>query len=277
MRQQATWAPLHARVAESTAASSAATKISPEWDTVYRVVSATSEVAVTLDGQGTKPPLGRPVVDRAFLGKQIAQSLRRDILLGVLPSGTRLSQQQLCERFGTSRMPVRDGLRLLTHEGLLTTDAGLHSIVAPISRADLLDAYLIEGTLTGMAAVRASRNADDSDLAELRELHAAMGTAARRDAHQMAQLNWTFHRTINRMAGSRKLLSAIKTTSLDLPRDFLVEVPEWGTQSNAEHAEILKAMGDGRHDDAGQFMQQHIIDSGNGLVASLTARGLQVD
>ena len=68
---------------------------------------------MTLDGPDSKPSLGRPVVDRAFLGRQIAQSLRRDILLGVLSSGTKLSQQQLCERFGTSRMPVRDGLRLL--------------------------------------------------------------------------------------------------------------------------------------------------------------------
>jgi DNA-binding GntR family transcriptional regulator len=212
------------------------------------------------------------------LGKQIAESLRRDILLGTIGPGTKLSQQQLCEEFGTSRMPVRDALRLLTHEGLLMTDAGLHSIVAPLSRADLLDAYLIEGTLAGMAAVRASKQAADADIAGLRELHEAMVKAtAQQDHHRMAEVNWNLHRRINRLAGSRKLLSAIKATSLDLPREFLVEMPEWGTRSNAEHAEILTAMSEGRHEDVGRLMKEHIVNSGDGLVASLAARGSQLD
>jgi DNA-binding GntR family transcriptional regulator len=218
-------------------------------------------------------------VDRgAQLGKQIAEALRRDILLGVIPSGTRLSQQQLCERFGTSRMPVRDGLRLLSHEGLVTTDATLHAVVAPISRADLLDAYLIEGTLTGLAAERASQNATDKDIAELTEMHAAMLKAAVNSDHQrMAELNWQFHRRINRLARSRKLLSAIKVTSLDLPRDFLAEMPEWGPHSNVEHAQILAAMGEKSHDEVGRLMRQHIMNSGVELVTSLVERGAQLD
>jgi DNA-binding GntR family transcriptional regulator len=247
---------------------------SPELKTSYRdrrtVDRALEGWAVTVsDGQ----------VDRGtFLGKQIAQLLRREIVLGIIPSGTRLSQRQLCEKFGTSRMPVRDGLKLLSHEGLVTTDATQHSIVAPLSRADLLDAYLIEGTLTGLAAERASQNATDDDIAELQKLHEAMvESAAESDHQQMAELNWTFHRRINRLSRSRKLLSAIKTTSLDLPRDFLAEMPEWGPDSNVEHAKILKAMSKRRHADVGRLMKEHIINSGNELVASLIARGTQLD
>jgi DNA-binding GntR family transcriptional regulator len=218
-------------------------------------------------------------VDRGpQLGKQIAEVLRRDILLGVLSAGTRLSQQQLCARFGTSRMPVRDGLRLLAHEGLVTTDATQHAVVVPISRADLLDAYLIEGTLTGLAAERASENAVDKDIAELTELHAAMlKSTVNGDNQRMAELNWQFHRRINRLARSRKLLSAIKITSVDLPRDFLAEMPEWGPQSNVEHAQILAAMGEKRHDDVGRLMKQHIVNSGVELVTSLVERGAQLD
>jgi DNA-binding GntR family transcriptional regulator len=218
-------------------------------------------------------------VDRGtVLGKQIAQSLRRDIVLGIIPSGAKLSQQKLCEKFGTSRMPVRDGLKLLSHEGLVTTDATQHAIVAPLSRADLLDAYLIEGTLTGLAAERASRNATADDIAELQNLHEAMvESSAERDHQQMAELNWTFHRRINRLSRSQKLLSAIKTTSLDLPHDFLAEMPEWGPHSNVEHGKILKAMSRRRHADVGRLMKEHIINSGNELVASLIARGTQLD
>lgn len=213
-----------------------------------------------------------------FLGKQIAESLRREILLGIIPSGTKLSQRQLCERFGTSRMPVRDGLKLLSHDGLVTTDDTQHSIVAPLSRADLLDAYLIEGTLTGLAAERASRKATDDHIIELKELHVSMvQSAAADDPQRMAELNWMFHRRINRLSGSPKLLSAIKATSLDLPRDFLAEMPEWGPHSNMEHAEILKAMSNRRHAEVGRLMKAHIINAGNELVTSLLTRGTQVE
>jgi DNA-binding GntR family transcriptional regulator len=212
-----------------------------------------------------------------FLGKQIAESLRRDILLGIIPSGTKLSQQQLCEQYGTSRMPVRDGLKLLSHDGLVTTDDTQHSIVAPLSRADLLDAYLIEGTLTGLAAERASRKATDDDIIELKELHESMVESAAAGDHQrMAELNWMFHRRINRLSGSPKLLSAIKATSLDLPRDFLAEMPEWGPHSNVEHAKILKAMSNRRHAEVGRLMKEHIINAGDELVTSLLARGTQL-
>ncbi|ABH00833.1 possible transcriptional regulator, GntR family (plasmid) [Rhodococcus jostii RHA1] len=217
-------------------------------------------------------------VQRALLGNQIADELRRNILLGVIKPGTRLSQQQLCEEFGTSRMPVRDGLRALIHEGMLTTDATQHTVVAPLSRSDLLDTYLIEGTLTGIAAERASRNAQEADLLALTGLHEAMLDAAAQENYQkMAELNWTLHRNINRLAKSRKLLSAIKTTSLELPRDFLVEMPEWSVKSNCEHGQILDAMRAGEHDEVGRLMTEHIVDSGRGLVAYLESQGLELD
>jgi DNA-binding GntR family transcriptional regulator len=220
--------------------------------------------------------VGDRLVQRSLLGNQIADALRREILLGVIKPGTRLSQQQLCERFGTSRMPVRDGLRVLSHEGLLLTDAGQHTIVAPISRADFLDAYLIEGMLAGLAATRASKNATRPDIDALTDLHDAMLAAAAAGDHaQMVQLNWTFHRTINRLAQSRKLLAAIKSVSLDLPKDFLAELPEWSDRSNAEHAEVLEAMAAGRHKAAGTLMTAHIVDSGKGLIEFLEVRGLK--
>jgi DNA-binding GntR family transcriptional regulator len=230
-------------------------------------------------GEGWTVTEGDGGVNRGtFLGKQIAEALRREIVLGILPSGTKLSQAKLCEKFGTSRMPVRDGLKLLSHDGLVTTDGTQHSIVAPLRRADLLDAYLIEGTLTGLAAERASRRSTDDDIAELQELHESMvESGAASDHQQMAELNWTFHRRINRLSGSPKLLSAIKATSLDLPRDFLAEMPEWGPHSNVEHAKILKAMRNRRHADVGRLMAEHIIKAGNELVTSLLARGAQFE
>jgi len=219
----------------------------------------------------------RPV-QRALLGNQIADALRRDILLGVLKPGTQVSQQKLCEQFGTSRMPVRDGLRVLAHEGLVVLDAAQHTIVAPLSRADLLDSYVIEGALAGMAAERASAHASVEDLAHLESLHQLMVDGALQDEFsEMADLNWNLHRSINRMAQSRKLLSALKKVSLDLPRDFLTQMPEWSSRSNDDHEAVLAAMRAKKHKRAGAAMRQHIVNSGDGLIVYLEAAGLELD
>jgi acyl-CoA synthetase (AMP-forming)/AMP-acid ligase II/DNA-binding GntR family transcriptional regulator len=212
------------------------------------------------------------------LGNQIADTLRREILLGRLPSGTRVSQQQLCEQFGTSRMPVRDALRELVHEGLMTLDSARHIVVAPLSKEDLLDAFTIEGVLTGMAAERASQRASEADLEALDRLHHAMLDAAEQMRQgAMVELNWSFHRKINHMSGSRKLIVALRKVSVDLPRDFLEQIPEWNTNSNADHARILAAMRAKKHKNAGKYMTEHVMESGRGLVEHLAAHGVQFD
>jgi len=212
------------------------------------------------------------------LGTQIADELRRDVLLGRLLPGTRVSQQELCERFGTSRMPVRDALRSLVHEGLMFVDSTQHIVVAPLSREDLLDAFTIEGVLTGMAAERASRRAVAEDLERLDALDAQMVEAVANGRQDlMVELNWTFHRKINHMSGSRKLLVALRKVSVDLPRDFLAQVPDWSEKSNTQHAAIIQAMRNRRHKAAGTLMTEHVVESGHGLVAHLVAHGAQFE
>jgi DNA-binding GntR family transcriptional regulator len=217
-------------------------------------------------------------VERKLLSSQIADSLRRDILFGILKPGTKMSQQQLCEIFGTSRMPVRDALRALVHDGLMMLDETNHILVAPLSRADLIDAFTIEGVLTGLAAQRASELATEAELDELEQLHESMVTAAAAgDLSLMVDLNWQFHRRINRLAGSRKLLVGLRKVSLDLPRDYLEHVPQWIERSNKEHAQILAALRERRHEDAASLMREHVVNSGRGLVGFLESQGVQLD
>jgi DNA-binding GntR family transcriptional regulator len=217
------------------------------------------------------------VVQRASLGGQIADALRQDILFGRLKAGTRLSQRELCEQFGTSRMPVRDALRALLHEGLLTLDSGQHTLVAPLSKSDLLDSFIIEGTLTGLAAKRATDLCSAGDLEELNSLQRQMVSAAKMPANaapaSMAGLNWTFHRKINRMADSRKLLAALRVVSIDMPRDFLERLPEYQPLAIDEHAQILSAMRAKDGSRAGDLMTKHVISSGKALIDYLEAQG----
>lgn len=227
------------------------------------------------DSPGTKRSAD---LQRAPLGSQIASALRRDIFLGRLRPGTRLGQQELCEEFGTSRMPVRDALRELVYDGLLMRDGARTVVVAPLNRADLLDSFHIEGMLNGMAAERATANATEEDFAALESYHNGMQESlAASDHAQMARYNWLFHRYINRLSQSRKLIAALRVVSLDVPRDYLTEVPEWGRKSNREHAEIIAAMRAGDAEKANRLMTDHLSNSGAGLADFLAAKGLEID
>jgi DNA-binding GntR family transcriptional regulator len=209
---------------------------------------------------------------RKPLGNQIAETIREDILLGRLSSGTVLSQQRLCEEFGTSRMPVRDALRQLTSEGLIVSTPSGHSHVAGLTSEDIRDAYYVEGSVHGRMARRAAANATPADLATLRALHDQMVDAEHRDLREVANVNWRFHRLINVLAASPKLLACIRTVSLSIPREYLLEMPEWATRTNGEHAEILSAFEARDLNAVEARVRAHVENAGTNLIDYLARR-----
>jgi DNA-binding GntR family transcriptional regulator len=205
----------------------------------------------------------------------VSEAIRGDILYGRLKPETRLAQQELCERFGVSRMPVRDALRQLTFEGYLTQDEGRRCRVATLSRQDIIDTFVVEGVLHGYAARRLTQIATDADLAELQTLHEEMD-ASQNDPYQFGALNWHFHRRINHLSNARKVVAALKTLAMTMPRDFAIEFPEWVPGSNQEHAQIVASML--KRDDARveELMQQHIGDRGKSVAEYLERKGVQL-
>lgn len=213
-------------------------------------------------------------VNRSPLGHQIADRIRRDILFARLPPGRPLRQQELCERYGTSRMPVRDALHQLEHQGFVVTTRGGRAEVAAFSREDIEDVFYAEAVLHGRAARRATERATGPDLAELESLHQQMLVTARAgEGAAMAHLNWRFHQHINRMAGSHRLLAAIRSVSVQIPRDFLAELPEQQDLSNRQHAAALEAIMARDPDRAEALLRQHIEDACQQFIGYLESGG----
>jgi len=213
-------------------------------------------------------------ISRRSLGSQIADQLRQEILLGRIPPGTSVSQERLCELYGTSRMPVRDALVALTNEGLVVSTPGGHSVVAQMTRADVEDAFDIGAVVHGRAARRATERAGDEELARLRGLCDEMAAAeAADDVDLLGELNWRFHKEINRLAGSAKLLAMVRSVSMDIPRSYLSELPGWATHVKDEHEAIVEALIARNGDDAERLMQHHLRQAGNHLADYLERRG----
>jgi DNA-binding GntR family transcriptional regulator len=170
-------------------------------------------------------------------------------------------------------MPVRDALRQLVSEGLITYTDGGHSIVASQSASDIEDAFYIEAIVHARAAKRATENITDPELTDLEQLHDKMiAAAADKDVMALADLNWQFHRTINRIAKSHKLNAALRTVSLSLPREYLIEFPDSIERGNADHASILAAMRQRDGEAVEQLMQRHV-----GLAWGVVAKRLLPD
>lgn len=221
-------------------------------------------------------PLPAPTrLNRQSLGSQIAQQLRQDILLGRLEPGSLVSQRELCIQYGTSRMPVRDALRQLAYEGLVVSSPSSRSVVAALTTEDIEDSFLVEAVVHSRAARRATEYATGEDIAALESLHEQMLAATRSgDLESIVDLNWRFHGRINVLAGSAKLLALIRTVSVGVPREYLVEIPEWADRSNAGHAEILSAMQRRDTDAVVDAVRRHVEEAGTNLAAYLETRGL---
>jgi len=216
-------------------------------------------------------------ISREPLGSQIANAVRDEIFSGRLPPGTHLSQEEIRKQFGTSRIPVRDALMMLASEGLVVELGSGRVQVAGLSRRDLEDVFLIEGFLHGLACKRAAERITDPELVELRGLHERLAAAVESgDADFVAELNWSFHRRINQISGSAKLIAALRPLALSMPRGFLAMVPNWAPKALQMQEQLLSALADRDGAKAEEISSSHTQRAGAELAAFLCKQGIDL-
>src|SRR5919108_834065 len=138
------------------------------------------------------------------LNEQIAARLRADVLSGRLPADHRLLQEDLAARFQVSRIPVRDALRMLEAEGLITTHPRLGTKVAALSVEDLEELYEMRIALeprNARRAVEALRAEDDEAMVQ----HLSGMASAADDVRAWFTAHAEFHRTLNERSGRSRI------------------------------------------------------------------------
>jgi len=144
-----------------------------------------------------RPPLG----SRA-LYEQVADRLREDIFSRRLEPGSWIDELKLAAEFGISRTPLREALKVLATEGLVTMKLRRGAFVAEMSRDDVAQVYHLLGLLESDAAASVAECASEAERAELAALHAQLERHARqRDA--FFAVNERFHMALLRIAGNR--------------------------------------------------------------------------
>lgn len=101
---------------------------------------------------------------------RVAEILREEILSGALAPGERLRQEDIALRFGASRQPVRDALRLLEGDGLVTLVANSGAWVSKLSESECFEAYQVRERLEPLLISQSIPNLTDTQLQRLTEL-----------------------------------------------------------------------------------------------------------
>jgi len=140
-------------------------------------------------------------VARDTLQQRVAARLRQLLTEGAIAPGSKLNERVLCERLGVSRTPLREAVRLLAAEGLVTLDPGRGAFAASLSPDDVGHAFDVIGALEGLAGELAAAAITEAELAELRALQFEMQASyERRDLSAYYRLNARVHELINAAA-----------------------------------------------------------------------------
>ena len=123
--------------------------------------------------------------------QRIASELRVRILNGTLPPGERIRQEELADDFGASRLPVRDALRRLEADGLVTIVANTGAWVGKLKEAECADAYQIRERLEPLLLEQGMLKLDEEEIKELEELASNMEQAE--DVESFLRLDREFH------------------------------------------------------------------------------------
>ena len=212
---------------------------------------------------------GRSVLKRKTVAEAAAEELRMRILSGALQEGAQLRQEILAAELGVSRIPLREALRLLEGEGLVTIvphRGAVVSVLSPDEIGELFDLrLLIEPDLIRHAVPH--MGPDDLREAEF-TLAGYKAALEQRDVGAWGRLNTRFHLALYRPAGRPRSVALAQTLLDQTDRYTRMQLllTEGQLRAQQEHEGLLTACRRGEVEQAGSLLALHIRDAGRSLI-----------
>lgn len=196
-------------------------------------------------------------------GTRIAAQLRNEILEGSLTPGTRIRQEDLAERFGASRVPVREALGHLVNEGLVTVRSNAGAWVSRLTLAECEEIYQMREHLEPLLLQHSAENLSDDDLQHLEDLTVRIDAASESgDIDSFLRLDREFHLTSYSHANTLQLgdlISKLWNSTAPYRRAY---VATWSAElrriANDEHNIMVSTLRDRDISEAGRVLSGHI-------------------
>jgi DNA-binding GntR family transcriptional regulator len=225
------------------------------------------------------PPMSLPLqsIQRGQPLQALAyQALRHAILSGDLSPDERLVETQLAAKLQVSRTPIREALRLLQHENLVTLDSSGGLYVVSLSQADAEQLYDCRIALEQQSTYEACKHAADEQLHQLdlilvQSKHLIEGKPTKLTTFQMLSLDYQFHRLIAQSSGNLWLASLLDQVfdKMQLLRLQTIKQNPKVLEICVEHRNIYDAIAARNSEAAVQAIQAHLSASKSRVIQEI--------
>jgi len=200
---------------------------------------------------------------------RIAAQLRVEILHGDVAPGSKLAQAGLADRFGVSRIPVRDALAILAGEGLVQPLSNATAIVTGMSVEELQELYDLRLSIEPRTTEIAVPNVGRADILYMRRQLAIMAEPV--DGRTWLAANTEFHAAVYRRANRPRTIELIEQLRRLTDRYVYLHLEVGGQTGHigAEHEEILAAVERGDAAAAAHLTSEHLATAHDNILGYL--------
>ncbi|MGB4688947.1 MAG: GntR family transcriptional regulator [Candidatus Nanopelagicales bacterium] len=192
--------------------------------------------------------------------QRIAQILEVEILSGVIDPGTRIRQEEVAERLGSSRLPVREALRILAANGLIQLETNKGARIPQLDKGEVDVLYRMRERLEPLALSESMPHADDRVFTELEEIQAEIEAGV--SVSEFLQLDRRFHLLTYSKCPTEDLkdsVSRLWNSTAPYRRAFMkITGPQRQWIVNSEHWLIIDAMRRFDAKDGERYLVGHI-------------------
>lgn len=209
---------------------------------------------------------------RKSLTDELVARLRDLIIEGELAAGAKIPEAELCALYGVSRTPMREALKVLAAEGLVTLTLNRGASVAKITQQEIDELFPIIGTLEALAGETACARITERQLGHIETLHAAM-LARFRDGDwlEYSKLNRQIHEAIFEASGNTALAALYQQllVRIHAVRFVAKKTPERWRQAIDDHEQMMVALRARDGTALARILRQHLVHKAGSVQESL--------
>ncbi len=209
---------------------------------------------------------------RATVTEQVYQALKRDLTTLFHQPGAALREQELADRYGSSRVPVREACRRLQQEGLVTSVPYKGYFASQVSLKEIRDCFDLRLVLESHAAASATSRVTADELGRLVELASTEYTYHDRDTYiDFLDRNLEFHVELAALGGNDRLVALLSDLLEGMQRFFFLglDLGDFSSEMRTEHEQLVAALGHGDPAETTAMVRDQITASRERILQAL--------
>ena len=208
-------------------------------------------------------PSAAPFAGRRSLSQEVAALIKKQMVDGVLNPGDRIVETKLAKELGLSQTPIREAIRLLSGEGIVTIVPNKGPVVQTLTQKDIFEIYSIRAVLEGLAMRMATQVASAEEIEAVQRIHERMVRKLHDDSvTSLLRDSAHLHASIVALSKHSRLIATYESVSfqISLVNRILARVSTKQKEVD-QHRELVEALAGRDPEHAERTMRAHIYRS----------------